>query len=220
MMGNYGQHRVTLTRGFWLLETEVTQTMWESVMGNNPSYFKGSNLPVETVSWHDCQDFVNKLNGLSVSPSGFRFSLPTESQWEYACCAGTTSAYCFGDDWEELERYAWFSGHKDYDEWKNSEEYKNKTFSKWGKTTHAVGLKKPNAWGLCDMHGNVCEWCSDWYGDYPTGSVTDPLGASAGSYRVHRGGSWSRNARYCRSAYRSSATRPTTRPTSWVCVFP
>jgi formylglycine-generating enzyme required for sulfatase activity len=188
------QHRVMLRRGFWLLETEVTQKMWESVMGSNPSHFKGSNLPVETVSWNDCQDFVTKLNGLGVSPSGFRFSLPTEAQWEYACRAGTTTALNSGKNLTDEKYHCSNLNELGWYDWQNKET-----------TTHPVGLKKPNAWGLCDMHGNVWEWCSDWYGDYPTGSVTDPLGASSGSDRVCRGGCWGYFAESCRSANRGSS---------------
>jgi formylglycine-generating enzyme required for sulfatase activity len=190
-------------------ETEVTQQQWQSVMGNNPSRFKGDDLPVECVSWEDCQAFIAKLNSLAngACPVGYKFSLPTEAQWEYACRVGSTSAYCFGDAWTELEEYAWFSGHKDWDEQKNSEEYKNKTLSKFGRTTHPVGTKKANAWGLHDMHGNVWEWCEDWldwYGDYPQNAVVDPTGAASGSFRVFRGGGWYIHAKRCRSVYRSS----------------
>ncbi|MDR3183512.1 MAG: formylglycine-generating enzyme family protein [Planctomycetaceae bacterium] len=177
---NETPHQVTLTQGFWMLETEVTQDMWKTVMAGNRGYFKGAKLPVESVSWSDCQEFVEKLNALGTAPKGYKFSLPTEAQWEYACRAGTTGAYA-GD----LDRMAWhrYNGER---------------------TTHEVGTKKANAWGLYDMHGNVWEWCSDWYGDYPAGNVTDPAGASSGSRRVNRGGSWVSDALYCRSAYRYS----------------
>jgi len=177
------QHQVTLTSGFWMLETEVTQQMWESVMGNNPSYFKGGNLPVEQVSWNDCQEFVKKLNDMKVAPAGYKFSLPTESQWEYACRAGTTTAYHFGDTLTQQQA----------------------NFGQGGDTdkTKDVGSYPSNAWGLKDMHGNVWEWCLDWYGEYPSGAVTDPMGAERGSNRVLRGGSWYYDAQYCRSANRS-----------------
>jgi formylglycine-generating enzyme required for sulfatase activity len=172
--------QVTLSRGFWLLETEVTQGMWESVMGNNPSEFKGAKLPVETVSWNDCQEYVKKLNDLKVAPAGFKFSLPTEAQWEYACRAGTTTAYSFGDTLTQQQ--ANFSSEQ----------------------TTEVGKYPANAWGLKDMHGNVWEWCLDWYGEYPSGAVTDPTGADEGSSRVVRGGSWNAVAGHCRSAIRDN----------------
>ena len=169
-------HKVTLTKGFWMMETEVTQKQWKAIMGNNPSSFIGDDLPVEKVSWTDCQKFCKKCTKL-----GLPVQLPTEAQWEYACRAGTTGAYV-GD----LDEMAWY-----YD---NS-----------GRKTHSVGTKKPNEWGLYDMHGNVWEWCQDWKADYPSGSVTDPTGPSNGSYglfRVNRGGSWSFKAGGCRSACR------------------
>ena len=169
------QHIVTLTKGFWMMETQVTQKQWEAVMGDNPSYFKGDDLPVEQVSWFDCQEFCKKCSEL-----GLPVQLPTEAQWEYACRAGTTGAYA-----GNLDEMAWY--------WGNC--YKTET-------TNPVGKKTPNAWGLYDMHGNVWEWCQDWYGPYPGGSVTDPTGPSIGSYRIYRGGSWEFNAGSCRSACR------------------
>ncbi|MDR3182653.1 MAG: formylglycine-generating enzyme family protein [Planctomycetaceae bacterium] len=174
-------HPVTLSQGFWMGETEVTQAQWESIMGNNPSNFKGEKLPVEKVSWDACQEFVKKLNALGAAPKGYKFSLPTEAQWEYACRSGTTGAYA-GD----LDKVAWYNSNS-------------------GNTTHKVGTKQANAWGLYDMHGNVWEWCNDWYRYYPTGSVTDPIGASSGSDRVYRGGSWFDFASHCRSAIRLSS---------------
>jgi formylglycine-generating enzyme required for sulfatase activity len=166
-------HEVTLTEGFWLAKHPVTQKQWQSVMGNNPSWFKGwfnGNLPVEHVSWNDAQEFCQK--------AGLR--LPTEAQWEYACRAGSTGPYvgngCLGD-------MGWYEDNS-------------------GGKTHPVGTKQPNAWGLCDMHGNVWEWCADWYGAYPSGSVTNPAGPREDSDRVARGGSWGYGARDCRSACR------------------
>ena len=179
---NESQHHVTLSRGFWLLETEVTQKMWKGMMENNPSSFKGDKLPVEKVSWNDCQEYIKKLNDLGAVPKGFRLSLPTEAQWEYACRAGTTTPFHFGDTLNKDQ--ANFSG-------------------KLGKTSE-VGSYPANAWGLHDMHGNVWEWCLDWYGDYPNGAVTDPAGATSGSSRVFRGGYWSDDAEFCRSAIRWS----------------
>ncbi|MDR3181588.1 MAG: formylglycine-generating enzyme family protein, partial [Planctomycetaceae bacterium] len=142
-------HPVTLSQGFWMGETEITQEQWESVMGENPSRFKGAKLPVEQVSWDACREFVKKLNALGIAPKGYKFVLPTESQWEYACRAGSTTAYCFGDSADSLGAYCWHSGNS-------------------GRKTHEVGTKKANAWNLYDMHGNVYEWCNDWYGDYPS----------------------------------------------------
>ena len=147
---------------------EVTQSEYESVMGVNPSSFKGANNPVEMVSWDDAVAFCEKLSSLPAEVAAGRvYRLPTEAEWEYACRAGTTTAYSFGDDEKDLGEYAWFSDNS-------------------GNTTHGVGEKLPNGWGLFDMHGNVWEWCSD----------------AEGSSRVYRGGSWSDAAGYCRSAFR------------------
>ena len=160
------------------------------MMGTNPSnfYFLGPQNPVENVSWTDAVEFCRKLSAMPAEKTaGHVYRLPTEAEWEYACRSGTTTAYGFGDDASRLGDYGWFDGNSD-------------------SSTHPVGEKKPNAWGLYDMHGNVWEWCQDWYGDYPSGSATDPTGATSGSYRVIRGGSWSNDARYCRSAYRSWRT--------------
>ncbi len=174
------QHRVTLTKGYWLGETEVTQGQWKSVMGSNPSYFKGDNRPVENVSWDDCQEFIRKVNAEAERQFGGEARLPTEAEWEYACRAGSTGAYAGTGD---LDSMGWYGGNS-------------------GSKTHPVGQKRPNAWGFYDMHGNVWEWCNDWYGSYPSGSVTDPAGAASGDLRVLRGGGWNDGARYCRSAFR------------------
>ena len=182
------QHRVTLTKGFWLGKYEVTQAQWRSVMGSNPSYFKGDNLPVENVSWDDCQMFIARVN--NQLNCGAR--LPTEAEWEYACRAGTTTAYFWGNA---------LNGDK-----ANCDgNYPCGTMVKgpYRETTVQVGSYPANAWGFCDMHGNVWEWCNDWHGQYPTGSVTDPLGSASGGNCVLRGGSWFHNARLCRSAYRN-----------------
>ena len=152
-------HKVTLTKPFYLGKFEVTQEQWEKVMGSNPSNFKGPKLPVEQVSWNDCQSFLAKLQEKS---NGQKFALPTEAQWEYACRAGSTGDYCFGDGDANLGEYAWYSSNA-------------------GNQTHPVGGKKPNAWGLYDMHGNVCEWCNDASGSYSSGAVSDPMGASSGN---------------------------------------
>jgi len=186
---NETQHRVTLTQGFWMQETQVTQEMWESVMGNNPSSFKASKrLPVENVSWNDCQKFIRQMNLLGVAPSGYKFSLPTEAQWEYACRAGTTSPFHFGSSLLE-------NNGRTITIWANYNDYKKKTLE--------VSSFTKNAWGLYDMHGNVWEWCLDWYGTYPEDSVADPVGPPTGSFRVRRGGGWRSTAGDCRSAYRS-----------------
>jgi formylglycine-generating enzyme required for sulfatase activity len=188
------RHRVTLTKGFWIGKFPVTQEQWEFLMGNNPSRFiaVGKNAPVESVMWDDCQNFRTKLQPLAARgiPQAHP-RLPTEAEWEYACRAGTvttlnsgkdlTSAY---DACANLDAVGWYG--------KNS-----------GSSTHAVGQKAPNAWGIFDMHGNVSEWCADWFGEYPSGEVTDPTGPSSGLIRVVRGGTWGDNARFCRAAYRT-----------------
>ena len=177
-------HDVTLTKPFKMGVHEVTQAQYEQVMGVNPSKFKGADNPVENVSWDDAVEFCRRLSELPAEKAaGNVYRLPTEAEWEYACRAGTTTKYSFGDDESEFGDYAWYCDNSD-------------------EQTHPVGSKKPNAWGLYDMHGNVLEWCQDWYGDYPSGSVTDPTGPAVGSHRVIRGGSWDRTAGYCRSAHR------------------
>jgi len=186
--GKETPHPVTLTKPFELGVYEVTQEQFEQVMGSKPSKFKGPQNPVEQVDWNEAVAFCRKLSELpSEKSGGYGYRLPTEAEWEYACRAGTTTAYGFGDDASRLGDYGWFDGNSD-------------------SKTHPVGEKKPNAWGLYDMHGNVYEWCRDWFGGYPSGSATDPTGATSGSYRVRRGGGWDRNAGDCRSAYRSGFT--------------
>ncbi|MDO4628670.1 MAG: SUMF1/EgtB/PvdO family nonheme iron enzyme [Planctomycetia bacterium] len=194
MMGDKDlQHQVTLTKGFWLLETQVTQEMWKSVMGNNPSWFKflffttRPKHPVENVSWDDCQDFCRKLT----QKIGMKISLPTEAQWEYACRAGTTTPFNFGST---------LNGDKA--NCNGNYPYGTSTEGTYHEKTVAVKSYAPNAWGLYDMHGNVWEWCQDWYGDYPTNSVTDPTGPDSGTYRVNRGGSWGNYGQHCQSATR------------------
>ena len=172
------QHKVTLTKGFWLGKFEVTQAQWASVMGSNPSRFKGDARPVETVSWSDCQIFINRLHAIS----GLAVRLPTEAEWEYACRAGSTGAVAGTGLLGEM---AWYD--------MNSENQ-----------THDVGINKPNAWGFYDMHGNVLEWCSDWFSkqEAPSVAKVDPKGPPTGSFRMMRGGCWFYFARDCRSAYR------------------
>ncbi|MFA6103389.1 MAG: SUMF1/EgtB/PvdO family nonheme iron enzyme [Victivallaceae bacterium] len=173
---------VQISRGFYMVKYEVTQEQWEAVTGNNPAKFKGSDLPVETVSWDDCKKFIAKLNEkLQDQLGGAVFRLPTEAEWEYACRAGTTGDY----EADNLDPAGWYDG--------NSEE-----------TTHRVGGKKPNGWGLYDMHGNVWEWCHDYYGDYDTRQplLTDPQCASGGGFRVTRGGSWADDDEACQPVCR------------------
>ncbi|MAS94271.1 MAG: hypothetical protein CMO55_13825, partial [Verrucomicrobiales bacterium] len=191
------QHSVTLTRGFWMAKTECTQAQWTSAMGSNPSEFEGDMLPVETVSWDDAQEWLKKMNEQHSMPEGWKWTLPTEAQWEYACRAGTQTAYSFGNDSSKLYQYGNFADTNVSFGWAEKSQDDGV-----GETTAKVGSNKPNEWGLCDMHGNVGEWCADWYGDYATGSVTDPSGAFAGSHRVFRGGSWSNRGHNCRSAIR------------------
>ena len=189
-------HGVVLSRGFFLAETECTQGQWERVMGNNPSHFKGGERPVERVSWDEAVEYCRKLTvkhrSEGVLPSGWEWRLPTESEWEYAARAGTT-----GSRYGELDAIAWYSGISGA-----------KTKSPKGKRkssapeTYAVKGKQANAWGLHDMMGNVFEWCADWHGEYPTGSVTDPTGKTSGSYRVFRGGGWFSDPANVRSAVR------------------
>jgi len=164
------QHEVILSKPFYMGVTEVTQAQYQAVMGKNPSEFKGATNPVETVSWNDATEFCKKLS----EKTRQAVRLPTEAEWEYACRAGTQTAFSFGDDLSALGDYAWWDGNSD-------------------KTTHPVGQKKPNSWGLYDMHGNVWEGCADWYGEYPKGPATDPSGPATGDRRVLRGGAWDLN---------------------------
>ncbi|HNR34916.1 MAG TPA: formylglycine-generating enzyme family protein [Candidatus Hydrogenedentes bacterium] len=176
-------HRVKISKGFWLSRYEITQDLWQGIMGKNPSRFTGDpRLPVENVSWKEVVSFIGELNRRYPDKI---FRLPTEAEWEYACRAGSEREYGFGDNAAQLPDFAWFK--------ENAE----------GKT-HVVGRKNPNAWGLYDMHGNVAEWVSDRYGEYPYegGTVTDPMGPETGSNRVYRGGSWYHDAPQCRAAAR------------------
>lgn len=182
-------HRVKVGP-FAIGKYEVTQAQWKALMGDNPSYYKwADDLPVENVSWNMAQDFIKRLND-KLRDGTYR--LPTEAEWEYAARAGSQSRYSFGDDASELHNYAWF--------------YDNSDYQMQARQTHPVGRLKPNAFGLFDMHGNVWEWCEDWYRPYPSAEATDPTGPRNGSYRVLRGGSWSFDAVYCRAALRSSWT--------------
>jgi formylglycine-generating enzyme required for sulfatase activity len=172
-------HQVTLSP-YYIGETEVTQALWEAVMGNNPSNFKGSNNPVEMVSWDDCQLFIRKLN----QSTGLSFRLPTEAEWEYAVRGGNKSRGYKYSGSNKLKDVAWYDNNS-------------------GSSTHDVKTKQANELGLYDMSGNVWEWCSDWYGSYDSSSQTNPKGSASGSYRVIRGGSWRSNAGFCRVSDRS-----------------
>ena len=175
-------HRVTLSN-YSIGKYEVTQELWQAVMGSNPSRFKGNNLPVESVSWNDVQQFITKLNQLT----GQNFRLPTEAEWEYAARGGNkTHGYEYSGS-NTKGNVAWY--------------YDNSSSK-----THPVGTKSPNELGIYDMSGNVWEWCQDWYGSYSSGSQTNPTGASSGSYRVYRGGSWNYDAWICRVSLRLSDT--------------
>ena len=188
---NENQHEVMISKDYYLGVYEVTQAQYEKVIGKNPSLYQGAivgnenaDLPVENVSWHDAVEFCKKLSDLPEEKKAGRvYRLPTEAQWEYACRAGSKTAYSFDDEEGLLPEYGWFN--------RNS-----------SNRTHTVGLLEPNAWGLYDMHGNIWEWCSDWYEEYPNGAVSDPTGRKEGSLRVHRGGSWDVVAASCRSADR------------------
>jgi formylglycine-generating enzyme required for sulfatase activity len=196
-------HQVTISRPFYLGKYPVTQEEWRIVMGDDPSDFEGPRRPVGNVSWDDVQAFIGRLNR---EEGHARYRLPTEAEWEYACRAGSTGDYCFGNFVSRLDDYGWYR--------RNS-----------GAETHPVGEKAPNAWGLYDMHGNVLEWVQDWYGAYPGKSLTDPVGLQGGaagfvvahiwksltdpaglpgggSHRLVRGGSWCDYAAYCRAAFR------------------
>ena len=193
---NETQHEVTISQDYYLGVTEVTQGQYEKVMGTNPSRFqkhvirKSDSLmyPVEQVSWEDAVEFCKKLSDLPEEKKAGRvYRLPTEAEWEYACRAGSKTTYSFGESSESLGDYAWFAGNSN-------------------RQPNPVGEKKPNAWGLYDMHGNVFEWCSDWYGEYPNGAVNDPTGPRKGSDRVLRGGGLLDDGAYCRAASRCSVT--------------
>lgn len=197
------QHEVTITKDYHIGAFEVTQSQYEKVMGKKPSFFQGeklaerqlekgraneavgsSNHPVERVTWENAVEFCNRLSELpEEKKAGRMYRLPTEAEWEYACRAGAKTAYSFGENAKSIGDYAWFGGNSN-------------------NQTHPVGLKKPNDWGLYDMNGNVWEWCSDNYANYPKGALTDPLGPETGMARVIRGGSWAYSAVNCRSANR------------------
>jgi len=182
------QHEVTLTKGFWIADTPVTQVLWQAVMDGNPSRFQGKERPVESVNWDDTQAFISILNGQKAE---LKLCLPTEAQWEYACRAGTKTPFSWGDLIDSTRVN--FNGHFPYNMGSKSENREQ---------TVEVKALPCNDWGLYQMHGNVREWCEDWFGDYPSGPVTNPKGIDAGSGRVLRGGSWIYDGSYCRCAYR------------------
>ena len=173
-------HSVTLS-GYYIGKTEVTQALWKAVMGSNPSEFNGDNLPVENVSWDDCQEFIRELNALT----GQNFRLPTEAEWEFACRGGNNSRGYKYSGSNYIDNVAWYTDNS-------------------GDKTHPVATKSPNELGIYDMSGNVREWCSDWYGNYSSGAQTNPKGSDEGEFRVLRGGGWSSLAMFCRSSRRSN----------------
>ena len=177
-------HSVTLS-SYYIGQTEVTQALWTAVMGSNPSCFKGENLPVERVSWDDCQSFITKLNQLT----GEHFRLPTEAEWEFAAKGGRQGRGFEYSGNSNIDNVAWYHYNS-------------------GSLTHPVATKQPNELGIYDMSGNVKEWCQDWDGMYSSSSQTNPTGPASGSYRVIRGGGWGNFAKYCRSAYRSDGHAP------------
>jgi len=183
------QHRVEITRGFWLGDTPVTQGLWEAVMGTYRSRFKEPTRPVEPVSRHDCLMFLERLND---HVEGLDVRLPTEAEWEYSCRAGTTTAMWIGnlqgreEQWApQLDSIAWYAGNA-------------------GLTTHPVAQKAANPWGLYDMLGNVWEWCEDWFAPYDVTTIRDPMGPAKGGKRVIRGGSWHSEAKRLRAANRDA----------------
>ena len=186
------QHEVTLSKPFYMGRTEVTQGQWKKVMGTEPWKGKslveeGDDYPAVYISWDDAVAFCRKLSDME----GRTYRLPTEAEWEYACRGGTKAAFSFGGDEADVGKYAWFDGNA----WEINEKY-----------AHRVKQKRPNPFGLHDMHGNVWEWCSDWYDDYPSTPLRDPQGPDSGSFRVLRGGSWSSVPSSVRCAYRNDFT--------------
>ncbi len=180
-------HRVTISKGYWIGKYEVTQSEYQSITGTNPSYFKGSDKPVEKVSWNDAVKFCEKLTARERRAgrlaSGREYRLPTEAEWEFAARGGTKSRGYKYSGSDNIDSVAWYTSNS-------------------GSRTHEVGTKSANELGIHDMSGNVWEWCRDWYGKYSSTGVTDPTGASSGSNRVIRGGGWDDIARGCRSAFR------------------
>jgi formylglycine-generating enzyme required for sulfatase activity len=183
-----GKYPVTISRDFWLGKYEVTQGEYESLMGSNPSRFRGDRArPVERVRYYDADAYCSRLTRRETDAgrltTRYAYRLPTEAEWEYACRAGTTSLFSFGDDAAQAAEYAWTL--------ENSEA-----------TTHPIGLKRPNPWGLHDVHGNVWEWTSDWYAEYPAMPLKDPGGPPPSTFKVFRGGGWNHAVELARSPNR------------------
>lgn len=179
---------VTITHDFWLGKYEVTQAEYAAFMGKNPSHFQGdSNRPVEKLSWFEAEAYCAAVNARERQagrlPTGYEYRLPSEAEWEYACRAGTTNWFSFGDDSQAADGFAW-------------------TLENSGSATHSIGLKRPNPWGLYDMHGNVWEWCRDWFAPYPANPAVDPVGPASGKFKVFRGGGWNQEIQFARSANR------------------
>lgn len=226
------QHKVTISKGFYMGTYEVTQEQYQRVMDTNPSAFQGERLienlelvkkmeegivghnhPVEAVSWNDAVEFCKRLSELPEEKQAGRiYRLPTEAEWEYAARAGSQTAFCCGNSVDYFQQFAWFGDNSGQNPVNSAAIYKEsegnlvkyvEELTRNKNTTHPVGQKKPNAWGLFDMHGNVWEWCSDWHGDYPSRDVIDPTGANVGKERIHRGGCFLLEAAKCRSAKRN-----------------
>jgi len=182
------RYPVTITRDFWIGKYEVTQGEFAAVLGRNPSHFAGdSNQPVEKVTFLDvntyCLALTRREREAGRLPAGYEYRLPSEAEWEYACRAGTTNLFNFGDDSGIADQFAWTAENSDA-------------------TTHPVGLKRANPWGLHDMHGNVWEWCLDWFEPYPAAALTDPTGATTSKFKVFKGGGWNQDIEYARSSSR------------------
>ena len=205
------QHLVTLSQGYWLFDTPVTQEMWQAVMGDNPSQYHSLRRPVESVTWHDVNAFIDRIN--EINP-GLNLNLPTEAQWEYACRAMTQTATYVGElkilgknNAPQLDEIAWYAGNSGHgyelEKGFDSREWPEKQYDHNMAGSREVGQKRPNDWGVYDMLGNVLEWCRDGFRTYQAQAEQDPVGLEKeGASRVLRGGSWYGNARFLRAAYR------------------